>query len=86
MILHLIMNSEQAIGQGRVPGNSAGRIEIRTRRLAADRIGMEVSDDGPGIAPEVVPHIFDPFLTTKPVYWCGPDCMALFRSTAVRSA
>ena len=27
---------------------------------------MEVSDDGPGISPEVVSRIFDPFFTTKP--------------------
>jgi two-component system cell cycle sensor histidine kinase/response regulator CckA len=28
---------------------------------------IEVSDDGPGIAPEVISKIFDPFFTTKPV-------------------
>jgi two-component system NtrC family sensor kinase len=28
---------------------------------------MEISDDGPGIAPEIVSRIFDPFFTTKPV-------------------
>jgi CheY-like chemotaxis protein len=27
---------------------------------------MEVSDDGPGISPEIVSRIFDPFFTTKP--------------------
>ena len=27
---------------------------------------MEVSDDGPGIAPEILGRIFDPFFTTKP--------------------
>ena len=67
VVLNLIVNAEQAIQQGREQGGSHGQIRIRTRRLAGDRIGMEISDDGPGIPPEVVSRIFDPFFTTKPV-------------------
>jgi signal transduction histidine kinase/CheY-like chemotaxis protein len=65
--LNLVVNAEQAIQQGCGQGGSHGRIRIRTRRLAGDRIGMEISDDGPGIPSEVVSRIFDPFFTTKPV-------------------
>jgi two-component system cell cycle sensor histidine kinase/response regulator CckA len=32
-----------------------------------DQALIEVSDDGPGIAPDVMDKIFDPFFTTKPV-------------------
>ena len=67
VVLNLVVNAEQAIQQGREQGGIHGRIRIRTRRLAGDRIGMEISDDGPGISPEIVSRIFDPFFTTKPV-------------------
>jgi two-component system NtrC family sensor kinase len=66
VVLNLIVNAEQAIQQGRGHG-ADGRIRIRTRRLPGDRIAMEISDDGPGVAPEIVSRIFDPFFTTKPV-------------------
>jgi two-component system NtrC family sensor kinase len=61
-LLNLMLNAEQAIRQIR----ENGHIWIRTRQLSASRVALEVSDDGPGVAPEVVPHIFDPFFTTKP--------------------
>jgi PAS domain S-box-containing protein len=65
VILNLIVNAEQAVLHGRGEEGRRGRILLRTRRLARERIGMEVSDDGPGIPPEAVSRIFDPFFTTK---------------------
>ena len=66
VVLNLIVNAEQAIVMGRGEESRPGRILIGTRRLAGDRVGLEVSDDGPGIAPEIASRIFDPFFTTKP--------------------
>jgi PAS domain S-box-containing protein len=66
VVLNLIVNAEQAIVMARVEEGSIGHILIRTRRLAGDRLAMEVSDDGPGISPDIVSRIFDPFFTTKP--------------------
>jgi PAS domain S-box-containing protein len=66
IVLNLIVNAEQAIVMARGEDSRNGRILIRTRRLAGDRLAMEVSDDGPGIPPEIVARIFDPFFTTKP--------------------
>jgi two-component system NtrC family sensor kinase len=66
VVLNLIVNAEQAIVMARGDEPRNGHILIRTRRLAGDRLAMEVSDNGPGISPEIVARIFDPFFTTKP--------------------
>jgi PAS domain S-box-containing protein len=66
VVLNLIVNAEQAIVMARGEEARSGRILIRTRRLAGDRLSMEVTDDGPGIPPEIIPRVFDPFFTTKP--------------------
>jgi two-component system sensor kinase FixL len=41
-------------------------LTVRTRALAPDRMQVEVSDTGPGIADEIAPQLFQPFITTKP--------------------
>ncbi len=74
-VMNLAVNARDA---ARSFGGS--RVTIRTARLTeaeAHALGypsargeqalIEVSDDGPGIAPEVMDKIFDPFFTTKPV-------------------
>jgi two-component system NtrC family sensor kinase len=61
-VLNLLVNAEQALIQSR--GN--GRIWIRTRAAGADKIAVEISDDGPGIPKEIASRIFEPFFTTKP--------------------
>jgi PAS domain S-box-containing protein len=61
-LLNLILNAEQAIQQSR----ESGHIWIHTRQVSADRVALEVADDGPGVPPDVALRIFDPFFTTKP--------------------
>jgi two-component system, NtrC family, sensor kinase len=59
VLLALIMNAIDAMPHG-------GNLWLRTRMNAAhDGVEIEVRDDGSGISPEVLPHIFEPFQTTK---------------------
>jgi signal transduction histidine kinase len=44
-----------------------GTLWIRTARQDDDCVRIEIADDGPGIAPEVLPRIWEPFFTTKGV-------------------
>ncbi len=57
VLLNLLMNARDACGQD-------GEISVSTRRRG-DRVRVEVSDNGIGIAAEDLPRIFDPFFTTK---------------------
>lgn len=62
VLLNLILNAEQSIQQG----IGRGEIRVRTYRRRGEQIALEVADDGPGVAPEHLEHIFNPFFTTKP--------------------
>ena len=65
VVLNLVMNAEQALiekGRGEASCRSARRY---LKGEAGNRISLEVSDDGPGIPPEIASRIFDPFFTTK---------------------
>ncbi|HYO88687.1 MAG TPA: ATP-binding protein, partial [Candidatus Limnocylindrales bacterium] len=60
VFLNLIMNAGQAI-----PADRAGTISIRGWD-EGDSLRVTVADDGAGMTPEVLSHMFTPFFTTKP--------------------
>jgi two-component system NtrC family sensor kinase len=60
VIYNIIYNAYQALGSG-------GVITVSTKKAGADALEMEISDNGPGIPPEILSHIFEPFFTTKEV-------------------
>jgi two-component system sensor histidine kinase HydH len=57
VLLNLILNALQILPE-------AGKVQVATH-LQADHLVIEVEDNGPGIAPEALPRVFDPFFTQR---------------------
>ncbi|MEA2116303.1 MAG: ATP-binding protein [Thermodesulfobacteriota bacterium] len=58
ILINITNNAIDAIG-------SNGQVTLSSRQLDQDNIQIRITDDGPGIPPEVQQRIFDPFFTTK---------------------
>jgi two-component system NtrC family sensor kinase len=54
----ILMNASEAVLDN-------GIIRITTSNPDEDHIKIEITDNGQGIAPEDIPHIFEPFFSTK---------------------
>ena len=75
VLLNLCINARDALGgQGKVRvrvGRSAGAHGATCascrQRIAGEFVELAVADDGPGIAPEVLERMFEPFFSTKEV-------------------
>lgn len=59
VIVNLLLNAGTAM-------DGSGRITIHARRdhSASPMVEIQIADEGPGIASDVLPRIFDPFFTT----------------------
>jgi signal transduction histidine kinase len=57
---NLIDNAAYAVAEVEAP-----RIEIRAE-VVGDTFRVQVEDNGPGIAPDAIPKLYDAFFTTKP--------------------
>jgi signal transduction histidine kinase/ligand-binding sensor domain-containing protein len=45
--------------------NEPGTLRLSARPLGADRVELELADNGRGIPADVLPHVFEPFYTTR---------------------
>jgi two-component system NtrC family sensor kinase len=54
----ILVNASEAVTEN-------GEIVIRTKNPDRENIILEISDNGSGISPEDIPHIFEPFFSTK---------------------
>lgn len=62
VILNLAINAMEAMQDQAEP---ARELVITTARAGDKEAEVTVADSGPGIAPEMLPRIFDPFVTSK---------------------
>ena len=63
VLLNLTMNAIEAMSS---VDQRPRELLIITRNIAADQVEVTVKDSGPGIDPNTLDKIFDPFYTTKP--------------------
>ncbi|HXW97974.1 MAG TPA: ATP-binding protein, partial [Gemmatimonadales bacterium] len=61
VLMNLLVNAEHAIRSQRGRGHVWVRLAIEDENAV-----VTVDDDGPGIPPELLTRVFDPFYTTKP--------------------
>ncbi len=62
VVLNLVLNARDAV-------KGTGRVRVTTRS-AAERVILEVADDGPGVPDGLRERVFEPYFTTKTK---GPD-------------
>jgi C4-dicarboxylate-specific signal transduction histidine kinase len=62
VVVNLIVNAIQAMSGD---GDSKRELQISTETDDAEGVRVGVRDTGPGLAPESLPRLFEPFYTTK---------------------
>jgi PAS domain S-box-containing protein len=63
VLVNLLVNAAQAIPEGDAHNN---RITLRMGTQDEGRVFVEVEDTGSGMEAERIPHVFEPFWTSKP--------------------
>jgi signal transduction histidine kinase len=61
--LNLLLNALESVSENPY---APKLVTVKTDKEADGRVSLSVSDNGPGIEPEIAKHLFEPFFTTKP--------------------
>ena len=63
VVLNLILNALQAMG---AVSEGPRQVMITTRQIESNDLYVGIQDTGPGLSPETLSRLFEPFYTTKP--------------------
>jgi signal transduction histidine kinase len=63
VLLNLINNAFQACAQSETENPL---VTVKTQRATSNELRITITDNGPGIPPDIKDKIFQPFFTTKP--------------------
>ncbi len=66
VLVNVLVNArESVLARAVTPNGPPPPVEVRTEAVPPDRIAIVVADRGVGIAREDLPHVFEPYFTTK---------------------
>jgi two-component system, LuxR family, sensor kinase FixL len=60
VVLNLMRNALESMSE-----SGTGRLTVEASALEGGWVEVRISDTGPGLPPEVLAHLFQPFVTTK---------------------